>query len=192
MARIWGRVRGKVRALLIVAGMVLMVTAATPSCDPGPQETETSTNAERVKVALFSRVNDERAARGLAPLAWDSTLASYGDNWSATMSSSGFRHSNIGSLLGPYSFIGENIAAGSAGVTAGSLHTAWMRSTWHRDNIVHEGFTRVGVGVYCAPDGGMWLTEVFGREIEIGLPPPGHTPAGPEPVARSDSGTKTC
>ena len=67
--------------------------------------------------------------------------------------SAGFKHSNIGSLLGPFNFVGENIAMGSRGTTAGELHVAWMHSDGHRENILQPGFTSVGVGAYCAADG---------------------------------------
>ena len=56
------------------------------------------------------------------------------------MAAHGFRHSSIGNLLGPYNFVGENIAAGSAGTLEGSLHVAWMHSDGHRSNILAPGF----------------------------------------------------
>jgi uncharacterized protein YkwD len=141
---------------------------------------------------LFSRLNQERAARGIAPLQWDGTLAGYATSWSANMSGNGFRHSNIGSLLGPYNFVGENIAMGSRGVTAGSLHNAWMHSDGHRSNILARGFTRVGVGVHCAPDGSLWLTQDFGRNTSAGSPPSGGGTPPVNPVARPDGGSLGC
>ena len=68
------------------------------------------------------------------------------------MGGSNLHHSNIGSLLGPFDYVGENIAMGSAGVSAGALHVAWMHSQEHRDNILSPGYQEVGIGVYCAPE----------------------------------------
>ncbi len=108
------------------------------------------------------------------------------------MSVNGFRHSNIGSLLGAYNFVGENIAMGSRGVPEGALHNAWMHSEGHRANILGPGYTRVGVGAYCAPDGSIWLTQSFARTTSAG-PAPSNGPTPPvDPVVRSDSGSLTC
>jgi uncharacterized protein YkwD len=140
---------------------------------------------------LYRRLNDERRARGLSPLAWNSTLATYAANWSRTMASTGMHHSDIGSLLNAFDYVGENIATGN-GSPVSSLHVAWMRSQAHRDNILSPGFQAVGIGVYCAPDGSMWATTDFGRPWSAGQPPPyaGNTP--PDPVARPDGNNITC
>jgi uncharacterized protein YkwD len=169
-----------------------MTYAFSPSTRPptcGPSGTSI---LDKLAADLFKRVNDERAARNLPALGWDPALASYAKGWSANMAGNGFRHSNISTLLGPYNFVGENIAAGSPGVTAGGLHLAWMHSTGHRANIVSAAFTRVGIGAYCGPDGAIWLTEDFGRPTSAGATPP-MNPNPPEyPIARPDPGTLHC
>jgi uncharacterized protein YkwD/ribosomal protein L24E len=162
-------------------------SSPSPTCGP--------TGTTRADVAvkdLFSRVNAERARRGLPALSWDPTLASYASRWSANMGAYGFRHSNIGSLLGAYNYVGENIAQGGAGVTAGSLHDAWMHSDGHRSNILAPGFTRVGIGVYCRSDGSLWTTQDFARPVAAGSPPlPSGTPPV-DPIARPDAGSSHC
>jgi uncharacterized protein YkwD len=141
---------------------------------------------------LFARVNDERAARHLAPVSWDPTLANYAAAWSANMASQGFRHSAIGNLLGPYNYLGENIAAGGGTTLAGSLHNAWMHSDGHRANILAPGFTRLGVGVFCSANGSIWLTEDFGHPSAAGPPQTSSTTPPLYPIARPDSGTLHC
>jgi uncharacterized protein YkwD len=141
---------------------------------------------------LFQRLNQERAGRGLPPLQWDPLLASYASGWSSNMAGNGFRHSDIGSLLGPYDFVGENIAAGSGGVADGALHNAWMHSDGHRSNMLSNGFTHVGIGAFCAPDRGIWLTEDFGRLSSQGSPPAGGGTPPVDPVERPDSGNISC
>src|SRR5262249_18479746 len=80
----------------------------------------------RAAADLLDRMNDERSARGLAPLTWNASLAAYANNWSRTMGASNLHHSQIGVLLGnnTFDYVGENIATGSKGVSAGALHVA--------------------------------------------------------------------
>ena len=162
-------------------------TSSAPQCSP-----PTSSRAGLMAADLFARVNDERAARHLAPVAWDPTLANYAAAWSADMASHGFRHSAIGNLLGPYNYVGENIAAGGATTLAGSLHNAWMHSDGHRANILAPGFSRLGVGVFCAANGSIWLTEDFGHPSNAGPAQTSSTTPPVDPIARPDSGTLHC
>jgi ribosomal protein L24E len=158
-----------------------------PTCAPS-----TLTNSGRMENDLLVRLNQERAARGLPGLAWDPSLATYARSWSANMASNGFRHSTIANLLGPYNFVGENIAAGSAGTMEGSLHNAWMHSDGHRENILAPGFGRVGIGVFCKADGSIWMTEDFGHLSSLG-PAVTSAPMPPLlPIVRPDAGTLHC
>jgi uncharacterized protein YkwD len=162
-------------------------STSTPKCAPA-----TASKTDVMAADLFHRLNAERAARSIAPLSWDPTLGNYAEAWSVNMAGGGFRHSAIGNLLGPYNFVGENIAAGSAGTTAGSLHDAWMHSDGHRQNILNPGFTHVGVGVYCSANGSMWLTENFAHPSSAGNPSTGFGVPPVDPVARPDSGSLHC
>jgi hypothetical protein len=162
-------------------------THAPPRCAP-----DASGKVGLMQADLFTRLNQERAARGLPAVKWDQHLANYATMWSAYMKTVGFRHSNIGSLLGVYNYVGENIAAGTAGTKAGALHGAWMRSSGHRANILAPGFTRVGIGVYCAPDGSLWLTQEFARLSTQGSPPPAGSVPPLNPIVRSDEGSLSC
>jgi hypothetical protein len=107
------------------------------------------------------------------------------------MASTGMHHSDIGSLLNAFDYVGENIATGN-GAPVSSLHVAWMRSQDHRDNILSPGFQSVGIGVYCAPDGSMWATTDFGRPWSAGQPPPYAGNTAPDPVARADANNIRC
>ena len=122
---------------------------------------------------LFDRLNDERRARGSPPLAWNPTLATTRRPGARRWAPSDLHHSDIGSLLGPYDYVGENIATGSAGVPAGALHVAWMHSQDHRDNILSPGYQDVGIGVYCAPERlDLGDDRVRPAERASGPPPP--------------------
>jgi uncharacterized protein YkwD len=168
----------------------LSPAASPPHCAGNRVAPTSKTSAAALD--LFNRLNDERRARGLAPLAWDPILAAYATSWSRTMGGSDMHHSDIGDLLGPYNYVGENIAMGSAGVPAGALHVNWMHSQGHRDNILAPGFQRIGVGVYCAPNGSVWATEEFGRPAASGTPPPYGANTPLNPIARPDSGHLAC
>jgi len=162
-------------------------SSAPPKCAPSGK-----TKIAEMELDLFTRLNQERAARHLPSLVWDATLANYAAAWSANMSVNGFRHSSIGGLLGPYNFVGENIAAGSPGTLEGALHNAWMHSDGHRTNILAPGFSRVGVGAFCSANGSIWLTEDFGHPTAAG-PADTSTVTPPlDPIVRPDPGTLHC
>jgi uncharacterized protein YkwD len=166
--------------------------AFSPSSSPPSCEPSGTSKTDIMAADLWHRINDERSARGLPAMRWDPWLAGYAVGWSGTMAHNGFAHSNIGSLLGPYDFVGENIAMGSRGVTVGGLHNALMHSDGHRANILSPGFTHVGVGIFCAGDGSLWITEDFGRmSAEGAAPSAGGTPPV-NPVARGDAGSLSC
>jgi uncharacterized protein YkwD len=166
--------------------------AFSPSTRPPTCALPPVSKTGQMEADLLVRVNQERGARGLPGLAWDPALATYARSWSANMASNGFRHSDISNLLGPYNFVGENIAAGSAGTTEGSLHDAWMHSDGHRANILSPGFTNIGIGVFCKADGSIWMTEDFGHPSNLG-PPYTTAPLPPLlPIVRPDSGTLHC
>jgi uncharacterized protein YkwD len=186
------RARGYWIAFANARAYALSPNAKAPRCAV-PQKRIGVSKGAAAASDLFDRLNAERRARGLAPLLWDATLAGYAANWSKTMGSQGnLHHSNIGSLLGPYNYVGENIAMGSAGVPDSALHVNWMHSQAHRDNILSPGFKNVGIGVYCAPNGSMWATQEFGRPSSSGSPPPYGANTPENPVARSDGNHLGC
>lgn len=142
---------------------------------------------------LFVRLNAERKARGLPALKADAGLSAAARTWSATMSASGFRHSDLTRLFGgKFNFVGENIAwARGSGATAGTIHRMWMYSSGHRENILGVAYDTVGIGVYCAPDGTMWATQNFARSASLGAAPALTVPPV-QPVTRADTGLFSC
>lgn len=105
-------------------------------------------------------INGVRADLGVPPLTVSSSLKSYARDWSHHMASTNtFAHSNIGSLLGPWSTVGENIAYGWS---VQSMHDALVASPGHYANLTSENFTHIGVGVWIEDGGKIWTTHVFG------------------------------
>jgi uncharacterized protein YkwD len=163
--------------------------SAAPVCGPTG-----SSPAEIAARDYLDRLNAERQARGLHALAWDPGLAQYATDWSRYMSTNGFGHSNLGNLLngGRFGLVGENIASGGRGVSAGSLHVAWMHSDGHRANMLSPAYDLVGIGVYCTADGSMFATTSFGRTMAAGPAPPGGGTPPVAPVVRTDPGSAGC
>jgi uncharacterized protein YkwD len=165
----------------------------TPAAPAGGQST-----AQRLASDLFDRLNDERRARGLAALEWDSTLARVAGDWSAEMASSGnFRHRDLGAAGGlpgmsKFSALGENIAWVEGYPNMGSqLHVGWMRSEGHRANMLQRGFDSVGIGVVCS-GGRAWATQNFGRLDSSGAPSMSSSTPAEEPIVATRSDGVRC
>ena len=59
-----------------------------------------------------------------------------------------------------WAIISENIFYAS--ITSPELgHKCLMNSEPHRENILNSRFEEIGVGVYEAPDGRFWVTQIF-------------------------------
>jgi uncharacterized protein YkwD len=147
---------------------------------------------------LLSRANAERAARGLAPLAYDPVLTNLGNDWARAMASSaGFNHRNLQPVLDSpyfvgYVSLGENIYWGSgAKAASGAAHQAWMQADGHRRNMLNPGFDTVGIGVYCAGDGKLWLSVNFGRVRGSAAPALSNATPPAAPLTQTGAGV-TC
>jgi uncharacterized protein YkwD len=116
---------------------------------------------------MFQMINAARVAEQLAPLARDAAL----DRLARTHSEAMLRARMVGHDVGQGDtlarskaagikahVIGENVA--SAG-TLENAHRALWASPSHRGNLLLDKFTHVGVAVVRAPDGMVWVTEMF-------------------------------
>jgi uncharacterized protein YkwD len=156
-----------------------------------------STTAEAIARNLFTRVNAERKARGLAPLAWSDDLAKLASDWSGQMARTGrFVHRDLDEArgrpgIGQYSALGENIAWVRGYEDDGyELHIGWMRSDGHRRNLLQPGFDTVGIGVVCS-GGKAWATQNFGR-LSASAPPLTDSTPATEPVVATAKDGLTC
>jgi uncharacterized protein YkwD len=172
-------------------------TVSTPA--PGePPSTDDADAAARMARAVFDRVNDERAARDLAPLEWDESLAGVARDWSRQMADEGrFEHQDIRGLLdreelSGYAGLGENIFTASGPVPAGAAHVGWMRSDGHRVNVLNPGWNRIGIGFHCAADGSVWAAQEFGRTAGADLPGLSQETPPQEPIARPEEDGPRC
>jgi uncharacterized protein YkwD len=119
----------------------------------------------------FSLVNQDRAANGVAPLAYSASLARVAQYRAQDMLNRNyFSHYDPSTgqlafvqllhLWGiPYSTAGENIAW-STDPSMGAINTMFMNSPDHRANILKAAYQRIGVGV--ASNGAkIMVVEVF-------------------------------
>lgn len=136
---------------------------------------------------IYQRVNDERAARGLPPLAWHEGLADIGRRWSVEMIATGeYVHSSPAFRAHPqFLGTGENIHMGPLGAT--EAHVDWMESEGHRLSILQSDYDAIGIGVVCRNDGHLWATQIFGVSQAPTTPPP-VVDTGPSPIVRDDRG----
>jgi len=139
------------------AGLAAAVARVTQTAAPDGSEFEKAT---------FYLINNEREQHGLPPLEWNSKLAAVARAHSVDMSRRQFfSHSNpdgknpadrmrAGSIV--FMFAGENIARGYK--TPESVVTAWMGSITHRNAILNEKATQMGIGVY----NNYWTVDFLG------------------------------
>ena len=125
---------------------------------------------------LFALINSDRAARGLYPFVWNSTLAGGARLHSWNMDHCGFSHTCPDGLdqcvrianegFAGYTDCGENIGE------AGPYPTAWGGvynvqesmmnegpNGWHFIHLTSTTLHQIGVGIYVEPNGWILFTE---------------------------------
>lgn len=127
---------------------------------------------------FVARINQERAAQGLATLSVAGDLVAVARSHSGRMAGAGelYHNPNLGGDVANWQTVGENVGRGAS---VGELHGAFMASPSHRDNVLDDDWSQIGVGVAVASDGRVYVTEVFRQ-------PAGSAPA-PEPEPQPES-----
>ena len=148
-------------------------TTTASRTQPAPRPTTTTTTATTSTTAapsgefrsdyeaeFFSKINSLRAAKGLPALVRDGSLNSRARDWSKKMAKDGqLSHSNLKSLIPPWSRAGENVGQGGS---VSSIFSALTGSRGHLSNML-EDFTHGGIGVWVDSKGVVWTTHVFAR-----------------------------
>ena len=141
------------------------MTAALPA---SPSFGETTTPERRA----FDKTNELRLKNGLAPLEWDAELCIIARRHSRNMSVLGFfshetpeglRLRDRARLAGiRYRVIAENIAYNQGFEDPGAFAVErWTISAGHRANLLSTEFRSSAVGSFVAPDGTVFLTQLF-------------------------------
>jgi len=159
-------------ALMLALPLWLAVgTAAAP--EPAPEQPASLTYEEQRFCEL---VNAERTKRGLGRLKVSLELTQIARGHSREMASLNYfsHYSPTPGLRTPmdrykaamsermpaYLCVGENLYyGGQPDVERG--HGMLMASPRHKENMLRAEYQYVGVGVYLAPDGQLWATEMF-------------------------------
>ncbi len=106
---------------------------------------------------LATLANQSRAQAGLAPLQWDPDLAAAAQAHAVRMAAEGpIAHRYGGELSlaerasasgAHFQLVEENIAVGNS---PQQIHTLWMHSTEHRENLLNPRINHVGVALVSA------------------------------------------
>lgn len=131
--------------------------ASTTTTAPPPPPTPAGPNAE-FESQFASLINSYRSGNGLAGLTRDASLDSRARSWSEQMANNGgLSHSDVGSLLPPWSVAGENVGTGGS---VSAIFDALAGSSGHKANML-GAYTHYGVGVWVDSAGVIWTTHVF-------------------------------
>jgi uncharacterized protein YkwD len=169
------RNRRRIGLVVAVAGVVMLLAACQPHPAPAAAPARNAAAGcpaapdNAVTQAIFARVNSDRAANGLGPLAWNPQLACLATDHSNTMATTGdFSHRDLSATIrdpayAGYASLGENILVGPSNMTGDAMEDAWMNSPGHRANILSANFDSIGIGIATSTDGRVWATQNFGR-----------------------------
>jgi len=141
------------------------------SCRPSPVRAQARPGS--AEELLFNSANRERTMRGLPALKWDAQLAAAAQKHAAAMAQQNtLSHQLTGEPDPPtrardagarFSALAENVAFAP---TAPELHTEWMNSPPHRQNLLDPQMTSVGIAV--APRGQqLFAAEDFSRAVAV-------------------------
>ncbi len=133
--------------------------AVAPTTTAPPPEAKAGPNGE-FESQFASKINAFRSSNGLAELSRDGSLDSGARAWAERMATKGgLSHSDLGSLLPPWSAAGENVGRGGS---VKGVFGALAESSGHKANMLGD-FTHFGVGVWVDSDGTIWTAHVFTR-----------------------------
>jgi uncharacterized protein YkwD len=132
-------------------------------------------DAERMADQVLQLVNLERADAGLPPVIANPDLQKIADDYACRMIDEDFFghvDPETGDGLsdraaeGKYAYyaVGENLAAGQE--TAAEAMRVWMESPAHRDIILDEKWTEVGVSVRMGGEFFIYWVQEFGAPAE--------------------------
>lgn len=136
-------------------------TAPPATVAPPPAGAQAVTDAGAADRSL-TFVNQHRTGNARSVLASDPDLDTAALDWARQLAESG----NLGHnpelrdvVPGRYGYIGENVAYSW---TDGNIDQGWWESQGHRDNILGEHYTAVGIAFVVDDEGTYWAVQVFG------------------------------
>lgn len=155
----------------LVFGIILCFAVVTSlsivPVDVSYAKTKVKVNKEETKISpeeeVLSLVNEKRNEEGLDPLTWNKTLAKDASSRAKEISKK-FSHTRPNGkewyTLDEKNMYGENL--GKNYTTAQDVFDAWMNSESHKENILWEEFTQIGIALYITKDGSYYWVQEFG------------------------------
>jgi uncharacterized protein YkwD len=166
------------RNVLFVAALALCPVQGIPQTDAVTSGERSAGDAMQMTAEeqrFLDLLNQERGRRRLRELTVNPTLIQVARSHSREMSEKGYfdhesptagyrtpmdRYLRAMPKRPPYACVGENLYYCSI-VDVERGHQAFMNSPGHRANILFPRFRQAGVGIYKAPTGEFWVTEMF-------------------------------
>src|SRR6056297_2795113 len=154
-----GRSALTVGSVAVMLALVLAAGACTPATDAAPvtaatddgsldgQHPAASDDWRDLESELVRLTNQARAERGLdAALQVAPDLTAVARSHAARMAGDDHLHHNpaLTADVSGWDIVGENVGRGPS---VDALHRALMDSPSHRDNILDERYTQIGVGI---------------------------------------------
>jgi uncharacterized protein YkwD len=135
-------------------------TSTSTTQPPSPPATVTPELWLDYEAEFHGRINSLRASNGLPALARNGSLNARARDWAKTMAESGgIKHSNVGSLVPPWTAAAENVGKGGS---VSSIFSLLEGSGSHVSNMVGT-YTDIGIGVWRDAGGTLWTVHVFTR-----------------------------
>lgn len=152
-------------ALCLLGSLLAATPAAANTAAP---------SAERLAIRLINR---EREARGLRPLARNLQMTRHARDWAISMSYQqrvAHRRDLAAVVDGNFQRLGENVGftrleGATPATLVRRLHRGFMSSSGHRYHVLGD-YNMVGVGVFRARDGAMWMAVNFLKGRRDGFP----------------------
>ncbi len=123
-----------------------------------------SASGDAYEARILTLVNHQRATHGMSPLRPLSCADHFAEAWAAHMArTQSMFHQSLMPIVSSCRArqAGENIAYGN--VSADRMMAMWMASRGHRENILNEGFTHVGIGASRTASGRWYGAQDFTR-----------------------------
>lgn len=140
--------------------------------------------------AFVTRIGAERAAAGLPAYSVADDLVAVARRQAARMATEQrlYHNPSLASEVTGWSAVGENVGVGAS---VDDIHRAFMASATHREAILSEGFTEIGLGVEVDAEGSLWVVQVFRRpELAPAAASPGPGEGGGGTVRAAGSSSR--
>ena len=156
------RVRGGAVGAFVVAALFALTLSA---CAPPPSQATsspsqaTSSSSDPLASGVLAAMNRDRAANGVAPLAWNAHLGDVAASWSTHLADVGsLAHQDIAAVGAS----AENLFWSDGDASAATIEATWMGSSLHRANLLSPSLHSVGIGYTRRSDGQLFVVADFG------------------------------